>query len=203
MMLHVSFSFAQLPDTGLGGFTDGVIISMTDNPSFTTPAVALPDISTALVVFRDALDGMTQGGPMATAVKNAARAVLLDLLRQEANYVEGLAMSDMAMLLSSGFFAASKNRAQEPLAKPIIKGITNKASTQLAVRVGAVRNAVAFEVRISVGAGAPQPAGTFTKASRIIVTGLTPGTMYTVQARAVGGSTGYSDWSDPVSHMAL
>jgi hypothetical protein len=26
---------------------------------------------------------------------------------------------------------------------------------------------------------------------------------YTVQARAVGGSTGYSDWSDPVSHMAM
>jgi hypothetical protein len=24
-----------------------------------------------------------------------------------------------------------------------------------------------------------------------------------IQARAVGGTTGYSDWSDPVSHMAL
>jgi hypothetical protein len=23
------------------------------------------------------------------------------------------------------------------------------------------------------------------------------------QVRAVGGSTGYSDWSDPVSHMSL
>jgi hypothetical protein len=31
---------------------------------------------------------------------------------------------------------------------------------------------------------------------------LTPGTNYNIQARAVGGSTGYSDWSDPVSHMA-
>jgi len=25
----------------------------------------------------------------------------------------------------------------------------------------------------------------------------------TVQARAIGGTTGYSDWSDPVSHMVL
>jgi hypothetical protein len=169
----------------------------------TAPAVPMGDLSGALVVFRDALDGMTQGGMQATAVKNAARAVLLDLLRQEANYVEGLAMGDMAMLLSSGFAASSKNRTQEPLVKPVIQRIANKASTQLAVRVGRVKNAAAFEVRTSTGTSAPQPAGTFTQSRRIILTSLTPGTTYIVQTRAVGGSTGYSDWSDPVSHMAL
>ncbi|MGH7976559.1 MAG: fibronectin type III domain-containing protein [Limisphaerales bacterium] len=36
-----------------------------------------------------------------------------------------------------------------------------------------------------------------------MLTDLTPGAMYSVQVRAVGGSTGYSDWSDPVSHMAM
>ena len=35
------------------------------------------------------------------------------------------------------------------------------------------------------------------------VNGLTPGTNYTFQVRAIGGSTGYSDWSDPVSHMSM
>ena len=30
-----------------------------------------------------------------------------------------------------------------------------------------------------------------------------PGVTYTVQVRGVGGTTGYSDWSDPVSHMAM
>ena len=33
--------------------------------------------------------------------------------------------------------------------------------------------------------------------------GLTPGTQYQVQVRAIGGSTGYSDWSDTVSHMSM
>jgi chitodextrinase len=33
------------------------------------------------------------------------------------------------------------------------------------------------------------------------VNGLTPGTTYVFQVRAVGGSTGYSDWSNPVSRM--
>jgi hypothetical protein len=32
---------------------------------------------------------------------------------------------------------------------------------------------------------------------------LTPGTIYTMQVRAVGGSTGMGDWSDPISHMAI
>ncbi|NOS68990.1 MAG: fibronectin type III domain-containing protein [Verrucomicrobia bacterium] len=38
--------------------------------------------------------------------------------------------------------------------------------------------------------------------SGVLLDGLTPGATYAVQARAVGGTTGYSDWSDPVSHMA-
>jgi hypothetical protein len=33
--------------------------------------------------------------------------------------------------------------------------------------------------------------------------GLTPGTVYTIEVRAIGGSTGQSDWSDPSSHMAM
>ena len=37
---------------------------------------------------------------------------------------------------------------------------------------------------------------------RIRLTNFTPGTVYTIQVRAIGGFTGYSDWSDPVSHMA-
>ncbi|MFM8469141.1 MAG: fibronectin type III domain-containing protein [Limisphaerales bacterium] len=36
-----------------------------------------------------------------------------------------------------------------------------------------------------------------------VVENLTPGTTYTFSVRAVGGSTGFSDWSDPVSHMSL
>jgi hypothetical protein len=38
---------------------------------------------------------------------------------------------------------------------------------------------------------------------QIIFNGLTPGKTYTIQVRALGGSTGQSDWSDPSSHMAM
>jgi hypothetical protein len=68
-----------------------------------------------------------------------------------------------------------------------------------------VANAYCYEVQVSIGAGtsAWQAAGSFTAARKIILTNLTPGTIYNVRARAIGGSTGYSDWSDPQSHMAM
>lgn len=40
------------------------------------------------------------------------------------------------------------------------------------------------------------------KPSRVLHEGLVPGTTYELQLRSVGGTTGYSDWSDPVSRMA-
>jgi chitodextrinase len=88
------------------------------------------------------------------------------------------------------------------LATPAILGVTNGASTTLTLNVEVVTNAKAYEVRQSTTAGTWQDAGTYTQARRIVVEGLTPGTVYTFQVRAVGGATGYSDWSDPISHMA-
>jgi hypothetical protein len=76
-------------------------------------------------------------------------------------------------------------------------------STQLVLRLSPVANAYCYEVQTSVGTGAWQTIGSFTAARRIIIPNLTPGTIYNVRARAIGGSTGYSDWSDPQSHMAM
>ena len=54
--------------------------------------------------------------------------------------------------------------------------------------------------------GAPglwQSGGLFTNSRAMPLNGLAPGTNYTVQVRSIGGSTGYSDWSDPSNHMSL
>jgi hypothetical protein len=42
----------------------------------------------------------------------------------------------------------------------------------------------------------------FSQSSRIILGSLTPGKVYMIQARAIGGSTGFSDWSTSVTIMA-
>ena len=60
---------------------------------------------------------------------------------------------------------------------------------------------------IVVGAGgAPGPwttAGLYQNSRAMDLVGLTPGAMYNFQIRAVGGSAGYSQWSNPVGHRSL
>ncbi|PYR85245.1 MAG: hypothetical protein DMG18_06830 [Acidobacteria bacterium] len=43
----------------------------------------------------------------------------------------------------------------------------------------------------------------FNKSRSMTITGLTPGTIYAIQVRALGGSTGSGDWSDAVTHMCM
>jgi hypothetical protein len=66
----------------------------------------------------------------------------------------------------------------------------------------AVTNAKAYQVQFSTGTGAWQEAGIYPNTKGIVQKNLTPGTVYNMRIRAVGGSTQYSDWSATVSLMA-
>jgi hypothetical protein len=200
---RVLLAFTRLPDAALNVFGQTVVTMMTNNPGFTTPLVPLAEITAKQQAFQESLEAMGNGGKQATAAKNVAREDLLGVLRPQAAYVQGVAGEDLAVLLSSGFETVNTNRTQIPLPKPVIESIDNPMSTKLGVKVVPVPTAAAYEVRISYGVNGWQGVGVFTSSRSILIDGLTPGTTYNVQTRAVGGSTGYSDWSDPVSHMAL
>ncbi len=143
------------------------------------------------------------GGTALTAAKNVAREELLVALRQIAAFVQSVAGEDEPLLLTSGFSAVIPGRSpQTKLSAPNVVGVENGETTQLTVRLEPVPYAKSYEVRATNGAKTP-PASTFsTQARRIIVGNLTPGTTYNIQARAIGGSDGFSAWSDPVAHMA-
>ena len=71
-----------------------------------------------------------------------------------------------------------------------------------------IRNAKCYEVRYAAVAagGTPGPwqSGVrLTNSRSMPLNGLTPGVNYTNQARAIGGTTRDSDWSDPVSHVRI
>jgi len=80
--------------------------------------------------------------------------------------------------------------------------LDNSSTTQLAVALSAVSGAKAYQVQFSTGAGAWQEAGIYPNTKGILLANLTPGTIYNVRIRAVGGSTQYSDWSATMSLMA-
>jgi len=193
-----------LSDSDLDEFTLNVIPCLTGNTKFPSLPVKIGDVGNLQTTFSEAMAASAQGGKQATAAKNEAREELIDALRKNALYVQSIASHDLPLLLSSGYEAASTNRAQGQLDIPTIVAINNDVTTQLTVRLQPVDNARAYQVRASATGNGNTwlPTVDSTQARRVMLPNLAPGTTYTVQARAVGGATGYSDWSDTVSHMA-
>jgi hypothetical protein len=200
---RVSNRFSRTSDSALNVFTTEVINAMTGNPAYPAPLVPLGEMADLQNTFGEAMTVASVGGQYATAVKNSARAALLSALRRQASYVQGVAKHDVTQLLSSGFKAASQNRAQTQLAAPAIRAILNERSEQLTLRLTPIANARNYQVQIQIGEGGWREAGIFLQARRIVLANLTPGTIYKARVRALGGSTGYSDWSDAKSRMSL
>jgi len=210
---RVSLAFDKYSDADLDEFTSNIIACLTGNAAFPNPPVP-PALLTALAdvpvsdltslqsVFQKTIAAAAQGGKQETALKDEAREPLVYSLRNDAAYVQSLASQSLSTLLSSGYAANSINRAQSPLDTPVIVLADNLGTTKVLLRLQPVVNAKSYDVRVSMAANVWADMGTFTQARRIVVEKLTPGTTYTFQVRAVGGSTGYSDWSTPVSIMA-
>lgn len=178
-----------------------VVLGLTGNATFPTPPVKPEDLAALDTAFRAAIAAAT-GDPTDTAAKMQARDAVLDALRKNANYVQTIASHSLKDLLSSGFYSASTNHAQSLLDPPAIAELDNLASTQVLLRLTPVTNAKSYHVQTMNGDKTWQESGIFTQARRIVLTGLTPGLTYTVRARAIGGSTGCSDWSNISSIMA-
>ena len=215
-LLRVLFGFASAPDHELEETAGHVLTSLYGNEIYPNPPIGVTDLQAALKNFTDAIAAQAQGGTAATAAKNQAAQTLIGLLRQLALYVQTTIQSNpaygLAELLSSGFDAASTSRAQVPLDTPSIVGIDNSGTGQLTLRVTPVANSRLYEAQsqtmpnAATGAGALGEwvsAGMYQSTRGMAVTGLVPGQTYNFRVRAIGGSTGHSEWSNPVGHMSL
>jgi hypothetical protein len=203
MSIKVSLGFGRLSDGDLDNFAQGVIDAITGNATFPTPPVTIANLQAATDDFTSKMAAAQTGGPADTAAKNNSRQALLGDLRQVASYVQIRCNNDLELLLTSGFQAQSTNRASTPLEQPQGLMIKNDGSGRLAAKVDPVKNTSMYEGRIKGPTGDWLPSVFSGDSQRITFSGLTPGTMYTIEVRALGGSTGQSDWSDPSSHMSM
>lgn len=199
----ISLAFAKLPDDELCGFAVNVITQMTDNPAFVNPRVPLTELTAAKDTFLADLVASLDGGRVATARKNASRRKLIDLLRTQAIYVQSIAGADLALLLTSGFLAASTNRSPMLLPRAVIKHVTTPLSTKFKVAVKPVRSARGYEARCKAENGEYIYATFSTSSRNLVLENLILGTAYAVEARAVGGLRGYGEWSDPSVRIAV
>ena len=202
-ILHVSLAFATYDDTNFNNFSGRHVICMTGNPAFPDPTVKPADMGVLQVAFNKTLLAAANGGTQLTAAKDEARVPLENALRLNAAYVQGRPGLTLSTLLSSGFLANSTNHTRSELDTPILLSIDNGNTGQLIAHLSPVTNAHSYQVNVMTADGKLVKTVDSTQARNVVIAGLTPGVVYTLLARAVGGLTGYSDWSDPVSHMAM
>jgi hypothetical protein len=206
-IIRVLLSFGSMPDNNLITFANRILSLLYAAAGFTDIPVTLTDLKAAIEIFAKTKADQPSGGKAATAEKDNKRADLLVLLKKLAAYVQEASNNDLAMLLSSGFDAASNNRAQYPLSKPAITRIVTGMTGEALVTMTTEKIARGCELRVAeIGAdGVPGEFVTlpFSTSSRnISVTERVPGRLYAYQGRTMGGSTTYSDWSDQIVQRA-
>ena len=171
--LKVLRNFYKYPGQQLVPFGTNVSVNL-DPAVFTSLLVAPKDIKT---------------------LADALTTALADALNKDANCVEDFPGLTLEMLLNTGFLPASTNRASSPLDDTAIVSLLNNGTTQALLQLAPVVNAKTYQVQSSTDGGKTwAEACLSTQARRIVLMGLVPGTTYLVRARAIGGSTGASNW---------
>lgn len=206
--LRVLLNFVTAADATLSGLAVGVLEKMYPNTNFPAPPVTQVAFEAATTNFTNAIAAAKKGGPEQTAIKKNCRATLIDQLQRLALYVMEKHENDLATLLSSGFHAVSTKRTSDPLEQPTVRRIVNGNSGELILRCNVIRNARCYEGRCSLigpdgRAGEWFTIGLFTNTRSISFAGLIPGALYNCGLRAIGGTTGHSDWSDTITHRSL
>ncbi|HEY5044019.1 MAG TPA: fibronectin type III domain-containing protein [Verrucomicrobiae bacterium] len=201
--IRIALNFATYNRTQLNGFAILVIVCLKNNLLFPTLPVSIADLTALQTALQDANNAAAQGGVPATTAANEARDAMNVALRQNAAYVQSLtAALTLSQIYTSGYDVVNTNRTQSPLIQPVLSGLDNSLTTKLLVQFGTIPNAKAYQVQFSTGTGAWQEAGIFPSTKNVLITSLTPGTIYNVRVRAIGGSTQYSEWSAPMPMMA-
>jgi hypothetical protein len=199
---RVALNFATYTNTQVNNFAILAIVCLKNNALFPNLPVAIATLTALQTAFQAAMTAVGQGGMGTGAAQQEAREALVSALRQTAAYITSLVPTlTLSQILSSGFDVINTNTTPYPLTQPVFT-LDNSTSGQLTAYLSAVTNAKAYQVQWSTGTGAWQEAGIYPNTKGIVLTNLTPGTVYNVRIRAIGGSTQYSEWSATVSIMA-
>ncbi len=182
-----------------------IITGMTGNASYPTPSPTLAAVTAALNTFTTALSNASGGGVVLTSAKNAARAGLVALVRELANYVQVACKGDITVLLSSGF--PIQKPVRNPVGQlPVPSNLTVSLGTytgQLNASASPVFGAAVYNWRLTTAAAQTTVVQSAqTTAASNTFTGLTPGIVYNAEVNAVGAA-GPSDWSPPDPQMAV
>ena len=195
--------YSKMSDLNLFKFGTKTVEMLTGNPNLGKPPVAVADLTKKLTTFQDAMTAADGGDKFLTAEKDAAREEVTTALDKNASYVDMECNNDLTILLSSGYQPVSSNRARSVLNAPEVVTSKYGQTGEIQLRVKGDRNRRAIQGRVKPMGGEFGPIITFPTAREILFKGLVAGTTYVMQLCGLGGSTGQSDWSAPVTKVAV
>jgi hypothetical protein len=180
-----------------------ILTGMTGNAAYPTPNPTLAEITAArngyIAAVNAAKDSRRQ-----IVVRNQQRAAVVALLRTLAHYVQVASGGDLPTLLSSGFPAQRNKQPVGALPAPANLRLSRGTNSgQIIARCQRLKQAGAYAWRYATAAAPTawiEVDSTF--AASVTISGLVPGTQYSVQARALG-TAGPSDWSDAAMLMVV
>ena len=204
--IRVSSAFATAKPEGALERGNAVVDGLTGNDKYTDSPISPATLKAGLDTLNTTLGAAADGSKKAKAARDHALAEVIRMLRILARYVEAACNNDRTTLLSSGFEEMVVTRsAPQPVPPTSIRKIDYGTSGQLLVKIQNVPKAWSYELRYAplepTGVPGPWTSQPITAViSPISFTGLTPGTNYAFQVRALG-RLGFSDWSDTVTKM--
>ena len=188
-------------------FVRAVIIEMTGNPNFVTPAPTLAAVGTAATSLETGY-GEALAARMAAKAKTAAMEAADDaldvLVSQLANYVQNTSGGQAAKIESSGFGVCQIPAPPiGPLSAPTDIVVTpNEAAGTMNMDWQPVRGANSYTIERAVDAPvlAWTPVLATTK-SKAVVNTMTSGTRYWLRVAAIG-TAGQGPWSNAIAKFA-
>lgn len=199
------FSTTRYTDQDVSSKAGYIVDKMTGNAAFVTPEPPLADITDARDNYVVFLDKVVYGRKEDTVTKNNLRKELVDILKEEADYVQSVSKGDEAIILSSGFDVCKKAAPVGPLAKPesvIVRQGENKGTLWIISSV--VNNASMYmfeftETPVTATSVWIQRSNTKHK---MLIEGLTSGKQYTFRV-AAAGSDPSRIWSEEVTSYVI
>ena len=179
----------------------------TDKDDYSNPPVDQATLKSQIEALSAGIAASLDGGKIAIAAREHLKEVVIKSLRQLGHYVEENCKDNLETFLKSGFQPVlTTPTSTPPLSDAIRKIVHGTNSGQMKVSLMAQAGALSYQFRRApVGPGGAlgdwveQPVGSTRPA--VLVTGLTPGTAYAFQVRAVTND-GYTDWSASVTRIA-
>lgn len=214
---QINAGTSTLSDMELLVLTDRVLTGMTNNPHFTPwpPGVPpLDEVRGDRNSFQAAMIAAQSHDTFKIAERKALRVVLENKLSHLAAFVQMAAHGNADALASSGFelrrprSSSSSASSDEPLPAPADLSVEHGSlSGTLTLHVTRPPGARACDIEVAQGdPSLPENWRHWDVSaswSRITLSGFTPGQVYWVRVRAVGGKTGHGLWSNPISIMAI